>query len=142
MNPALEEIVEKMTLPELVQVRDEFNVLITGRQEDEKTRLLDSFTEMARQSGLTVAEVVAKLQPAPTDGKQGKVRNPAKPKYRNPDDESQTWTGRGRRPLWVSDYLSEKGWVEVDREEVGEEEKEANKEEMYNILADLLIEQA
>lgn len=24
-----------------------------------------------------------------------------KPKYRNPDDRSETWTGRGRMPLWM-----------------------------------------
>jgi DNA-binding protein H-NS len=24
-----------------------------------------------------------------------------KPKYRNPDNRSETWTGRGRMPLWL-----------------------------------------
>lgn len=27
------------------------------------------------------------------------------PKYRNPADTSQTWTGRGRQPLWVKAAL-------------------------------------
>jgi DNA-binding protein H-NS len=26
-------------------------------------------------------------------------------KYRNPDDHSQTWSGRGKRPLWVAKLL-------------------------------------
>jgi len=25
-----------------------------------------------------------------------------KPKYRNPDHKSETWTGRGRMPLWMA----------------------------------------
>jgi DNA-binding protein H-NS len=25
------------------------------------------------------------------------------PRYRNPDDASQTWSGRGRRPRWIHD---------------------------------------
>jgi DNA-binding protein H-NS len=25
-----------------------------------------------------------------------------KPKYRNPSDRSETWTGRGRTPLWMA----------------------------------------
>jgi|SRR4051812_14606967 DNA-binding protein H-NS len=25
-----------------------------------------------------------------------------KPKYRNPDKKSETWTGRGRMPLWMT----------------------------------------
>ena len=29
-----------------------------------------------------------------------KPANPGKPKYANPDDKSQTWTGKGRRPDW------------------------------------------
>ena len=28
------------------------------------------------------------------------------PKYANPADPSQTWTGRGRKPKWVNDALS------------------------------------
>ena len=28
-----------------------------------------------------------------------------KPKYRNPADRTQTWTGRGRQPAWVQDAL-------------------------------------
>lgn len=35
-----------------------------------------------------------------------KVRRPAKPKYRNPDDHGQTWTGRGKNPNWVKAALA------------------------------------
>ena len=27
------------------------------------------------------------------------------PKYRNPNDTSQTWAGRGRKPTWLVDAL-------------------------------------
>jgi DNA-binding protein H-NS len=27
------------------------------------------------------------------------------PKYRNPDNPAETWTGRGRKPRWVQDAL-------------------------------------
>ena len=33
------------------------------------------------------------------------VRKPAKIKYRNPADSSQTWTGRGKRPVWLREAL-------------------------------------
>ena len=29
------------------------------------------------------------------------------PKYRNPENPDQTWSGRGKRPAWVVDYLIE-----------------------------------
>ncbi|WP_445322487.1 H-NS histone family protein [Roseobacter sp. HKCC-CH-9208] len=28
------------------------------------------------------------------------------PRYRNPSNPDQTWTGRGRKPLWVVDALN------------------------------------
>ena len=34
-----------------------------------------------------------------------KKADASKPKYRNPDDPSQTWSGRGRRPRWVVQSL-------------------------------------
>jgi DNA-binding protein H-NS len=39
-------------------------------------------------------------------GKRGGVRRKVKPKYRNPADPGQTWTGRGKRPRWYSAALA------------------------------------
>jgi len=43
-----------------------------------------------------------------TKKKASGVRRPAKVKYRDPNDSSNTWTGRGKRPLWLQGAL-EKG---------------------------------
>jgi DNA-binding protein H-NS len=34
------------------------------------------------------------------------VRRKVKPKYRNPTDPAQTWTGRGKRPRWYQAALA------------------------------------
>lgn len=39
--------------------------------------------------------------------KKAGVRRPAKIKYRNPQDSSQTWTGRGKRPIWLREKLEQ-----------------------------------
>jgi len=40
---------------------------------------------------------------------QGRAKSrrtgPVAPKYRNPADPSQTWSGRGKRPRWYNDAL-------------------------------------
>jgi DNA-binding protein H-NS len=40
---------------------------------------------------------------------QGRAKNrrtgPVAPKYRNPADPAQTWSGRGKRPRWYNDAL-------------------------------------
>lgn len=57
-------------------------------------------------SGLTLADIY----PAHggRGGKGGK-RGAVAPKYRNPEDPSQTWTGRGKRPLWFAAAIKRRG---------------------------------
>lgn len=61
--------------------------------------------ELLRSSGLSLAEVY------PTRGAKG-AKGPKQvvaPKYRNPDNAAQTWSGRGKRPLWFVDALKKRG---------------------------------
>ena len=44
-------------------------------------------------------------------GRGGKGRTVAA-KYANPDDPSETWTGRGRKPRWLTAKLQEGGKVD------------------------------
>jgi DNA-binding protein H-NS len=57
-------------------------------------------------SGLSLADIY----PA-HGGKGGKggKRGAVAPKYRNPEDPSQTWTGRGKRPLWFAAAIKRRG---------------------------------
>lgn len=56
-------------------------------------------------SGLTIGDVY------PTrGGKSAKgTKATVAPKYRNPHNASQTWSGRGKRPLWFNEALKKKG---------------------------------
>lgn len=143
MNPKLETIIKAMPLPELITTCREIQDIIENMQLEEKNRLLGIWHEMAGQAGLSVLEITAGLRPVSyhqdEEEREGKRRNPARPKYRNPADPSQTWTGRGRKPHWVSAYLLAKGWVEVSKE-ASEEVQASNKSEMQACLADILIE--
>lgn len=38
-------------------------------------------------------------------GKGKRAGVPVAPKYRNPADAAQTWSGRGKRPRWFNDAL-------------------------------------
>lgn len=49
---------------------------------------------MARDEGYTIEELFG-------GGGRGKAGRTVAPKYRNPADPAQTWTGRGKRPRWV-----------------------------------------
>lgn len=80
-------------LGELIQVA---TALQLQKKQAEKAELLEAFKAQAKAKGMTLEEIVT--------GKTS--RKPVPAKYRNPDDASQTWTGRGRKPLWVVSALA------------------------------------
>ena len=69
-----------------------------------------------KATGWTFDELFGKpsaAAPAPAGKKTRKSKGPSKnkgikvePKYRNPANEKETWSGRGRAPLWMSAALA------------------------------------
>jgi DNA-binding protein H-NS len=81
----------KMSLKELTTLQTRVAQAIAEKRIEERSEVRARLEELARASGFSVAELFG------GKGKRGKVA----PKYRNPKDTSQTWTGRGRRPTWI-----------------------------------------
>ena len=46
------------------------------------------------------------LHPAEIDLKARRLYPPVLPKFANPDKPSQVWSGRGKRPQWVTEKLA------------------------------------
>ena len=109
MNATLEKQINKMTLEELVELHDAAGKLIKNFQKDRRKELQKQFKEMAAQAGFSLSEVVGgrgAAAAAAVVSVEGKRRN-YKPKYQNPANPSQTWTGLGMKPRWVRDHLAE-----------------------------------
>ncbi|MGC3961768.1 MAG: H-NS histone family protein [Rhodocyclaceae bacterium] len=104
----------KLSLGELKRLKSRIETEISRRTDTTKRDLLKKFQKMTAELGLSINDVIGK--PAAAEGPRAK-RGPAKkaattktkvaPKYRNPGDASQTWTGRGRKPQWVSQQLEQ-----------------------------------
>lgn len=82
--------------------RTQLDDLITRARERQEelekekiARLREKFNQLAQAEGLTIEDVVGRTRTR-SARKTGKV----KPKYRNPADSEQTWSGRGKRPRW------------------------------------------
>lgn len=67
---------------------------------------------LIKKAGLTAADITKAMR-----GTRGRKKTTASklagrkvaPKYRNPADKTQTWTGRGRMPAWAAElYEQEK----------------------------------
>lgn len=117
---------EMMTLEELLQrhqkIVDHENELaaeIKRRQNVERLLYRREVITRCEMLGTTPAELFGFLpspaapasSPSSSLEKRSKkrMRQPVttgEPKYRNPDNPDQTWSGRGRRPAWFKDTLA------------------------------------
>jgi DNA-binding protein H-NS len=89
--------VDKMSLKELVDLETRVRRAIANAKERERSDLKNKIASLAENAGFTVTELFGGGR-----GKGGKVAV----KYRNKDNLSETWTGRGRQPKWLAAKLS------------------------------------
>lgn len=68
---------------------------------DAKKAALEAARKAAQQHGFKLQELVG-AEPAPKAPRKPRATRKMKgvAKYANPDDKSQTWTGKGRQPAW------------------------------------------
>ena len=87
---------EKMTVKELTDLQRRVESMIVVKQDRERVELRDKIQALAKEHGFEVSELFSGR------GK-GRAKSSGVVKYRNPDDASQTWSGRGRKPKWISE---------------------------------------
>lgn len=88
-------------LGELKGLQHEIEKEIKGREQQDVKKAREQILAIAQEAGISVADLLATTKRKATNNGQ-KV----KPKYQNPADGSQTWTGRGRKPRWIAEGLS------------------------------------
>lgn len=98
---------------------DELEKLIKQAQRKLEKKRMDAVKsaqaeigKIAKDLGVSVEELLQAKTASKKAARKGArkkpkvgVRKPARVKYRNPADSSQTWTGRGKRPIWLRDAL-------------------------------------
>lgn len=97
--------VDKLSLRELTSLltaAEQRKKLISSRRPVAVVRR--KATALAAQYGYTIEELFGDVPVAAVVGKKRSPRRkPSKvaPKYRDPDNKRDTWSGRGRMPLWL-----------------------------------------
>jgi DNA-binding protein H-NS len=98
---------------------------------DERVRTrIDEFRRIARDAGYELSLTRIGEEPRrrgrPREGTQQRDqrRGPLPPKYRNPDNPSEIWSGRGIPPKWLRDQMQKTGKSRddflIERRESGE----------------------
>lgn len=89
----------KITVNDLVVIPtkslQDFQIILSDaierRKEQDKNELLEKFSALANEAGIVLDELLL----------SSPKKIPSVIKYRNPDNPSQSWTGRGRKPNWM-----------------------------------------
>jgi DNA-binding protein H-NS len=86
--------VNGMSYAELIELETKLASLKAEKQSQERASIKEKLTAIAKQAGFDIHDLFGRGR----GGKGGKVA----PKYRNPKNPAETWTGRGRMPRWMA----------------------------------------
>lgn len=106
-----------LSLAELRRLKGKVETEIQRRSDTAKKDLLKRMQKLAAEHGMSLNEVIGqegseKAAPAPRKAAaKPAVKKAAKPasviKFRNPENPAIGWTGHGRKPQWVIDWLAQ-----------------------------------
>jgi DNA-binding protein H-NS len=88
-----------MSSADLRNLQEQLKRELKKRESQDLAKAREQILAIAQSVGVPLKDLVGATAPR---GKTGKVE----PRYRNPADASQQWTGRGRQPKWVKDWLA------------------------------------
>lgn len=94
--------ISKLTVTELKSLTSEAHALIEAKKEQELEAAYQQVLQIASDNGVTVEELLSRGGKSPKSG----TRKPVAPRYRNPDNQAETWTGRGKQPRWLAAKIS------------------------------------
>ena len=91
------------SMSELQALARDIEVELRRRGDEERKRVLVQMKELAASVDMSLEDVIAYSSSKKTKGE---------PKYQNPENPRQTWTGRGKRPSWIKAVLAQGGSLE------------------------------
>ena len=97
---------------ELREAQERLNATINAKRAEAREEGIQKIVSLVTEFDLTADELnralTGKGKPGRKAGvKVAKTSTPAAPKYANPADPSQTWTGRGVAPAWIKNVAKE-----------------------------------
>lgn len=86
-----------LSASDLRNLQEQVKRELKKRETQDLQKAKEEILAIAQRVGLPLKELIA-TNPR---GKGGTVAA----RFRNPDDSAQQWTGRGRQPKWVKDWV-------------------------------------
>lgn len=88
--------IEKMNVKELRELQDRIEESIKSAMVRDRNELKAKMAALAEEHGLSLQDVLG-------TAKGRKSSGPVAIKFQNPKNPAETWTGRGRKPNWMTE---------------------------------------
>jgi DNA-binding protein H-NS len=92
--------ISAMSVDQLITLRGEIEAVLNSKVVEERRRLDSQLATLARVNGGAMKR--GRFSKSGGSSLRGTV---IAPKYRNPDNPSETWAGRGLKPRWLTAVL-------------------------------------
>jgi len=104
---------KSMSIDKLTKLRDQVGTALHSKVANERRTLEAELTKLSR------------LSTSQLRSKGLGVRGPVAPKYRNPENPSETWAGRGLTPRWLAAAI--KAGKKLEHFSIAQKAKQATK---------------
>jgi len=90
-----------LSLGDLRNLQEQIKQEMKKREHQEVQKAREQILAIAQSVGVPLKDLLN------SSGRGAKTANPGSVavRFRNPDDASQQWTGRGRQPKWVKEWV-------------------------------------
>jgi DNA-binding protein H-NS len=90
-----------LSLADLRNLQDQIKQEMKKREQQEVQKAREQILAIAQSVGLPLKDLIN----ANGRGKSAQAGSSVAVRYRNPNNASQQWTGRGRQPKWVKEWV-------------------------------------
>lgn len=91
----------KLSIEELQALARDIEQEIISRREQDRERVLAQMRELAGSLGMSLEEVLRQER-----GRERTRLPGATVRFRHPENTALTWSGRGKRPQWINEWLA------------------------------------
>jgi DNA-binding protein H-NS len=91
-----------LSVLELRALQDQVKQALKDRELEEQVKAREQILAIAQNAGISLQDLLSSQPRSKVSAPKAKVAV----RYRHPSDASLQWTGRGRQPKWIQDWVA------------------------------------
>jgi DNA-binding protein H-NS len=93
---------DAMSVDEMWQLHEQISQVLSVRLASEKRELEKRLEQLRREKEMHHAEPLVDMSSLKSVPRERRKYPRVYPKYRNPNEPTETWSGRGKQPRWLA----------------------------------------